>query len=156
PRPEGTNVDLLSKEFTDASSAKIDKAKVESSTVDGDKGTVVVSYELDGTAYNVELSAQKDGKQDLFFDKWSLTGPALNVVSLDSPVADVLTVNVEEDQAKSGTSSFAVYAGLYVFEIPSSKWVSEASVTAQVNFPKAFTPGGEPKEGQVAPTTLNL
>src|SRR5699024_10121385 len=30
PRPEGTNVDLLSKEFTDASSAKIDKAKVES------------------------------------------------------------------------------------------------------------------------------
>src|SRR5699024_7441463 len=40
PRPEGTNVDLLSKEFTDASSAKIDKAKVESSTVDGDKGTV--------------------------------------------------------------------------------------------------------------------
>src|SRR5699024_10408384 len=33
PRPEGTNVDLLSKEFTDASSAKIDKAKVESSTV---------------------------------------------------------------------------------------------------------------------------
>src|SRR5699024_3216250 len=39
---------------------------------------------------------------------------------------------------------------------PSSKWVSEASDTAQVNFPKAFTPGGEPKEGQVAPTTLNL
>jgi hypothetical protein len=156
PRPEGTNVDLLSKEFTDASSAKIDKAKVESSTVDGDKGTVVVSYELDGTAYNVELSAKKDGKQDLFFDKWSLTGPELNVVSLDIPAADGLTVNGEEYKAKSGTTSFAVYPGSYDFEIPSSKWVSEASDTAQVNFPKAFTPGGEPKEGQVAPTTLNL
>src|SRR5699024_176056 len=80
PRPEGKNVDLLSKELTDSSSAKIDKAKLESSTVDGDKGTVVVSYELDGAAYNVELSAKKDGKQDLFFDKWSLTGPELNVV----------------------------------------------------------------------------
>src|SRR5699024_11175087 len=148
PRPEGTNVDLLSKEFTDASSAKIDKAKVESSTVDGDKGTVVVSYELDGTAYNVELSAKKDGKQDLFFDKWSLTGPELNVVSLDIPAADGLTVNGEEYKAKSGTTSFAVYPGSYDFEIPSS--------TAHVNFPKAFTPGGEPKEGQVAPTTLNL
>ncbi|WP_209325434.1 hypothetical protein [Brevibacterium renqingii] len=156
PRPEGTNVDLLSKEFTEPSSAKIERAKVESSKVDGDKGTVVVSYELDGSPYNVELSAKKDGKQDLFFDKWTLTGPELNVVSLDIPAADGLTVNGEDYKAKSGTTSFAVYPGNYEFKIPSSKWVSEASDTAGVNFPKAFAPGGKPNEGQVAPTTLNL
>ncbi len=156
PRPEGTNLDLLSKEFTDASSAKIEKAKVESSKVDGDKGTVTVSYELDGSPYNVDLAAKKDGKQDLFFDKWTMTGPDLNVVSLDVPAADGLTVNGEDYKVKSGTTSFAVYPGNYDFKIPSNKWISEASDTAGVNFPKAFPPGGQPNEGQVSPTTLNL
>ncbi|MGC2942355.1 hypothetical protein [Brevibacterium sp. FAM 24638] len=156
PRPEGTNVDLLEKEFTDSSSAKIEKAKVESSKTDGDKGTVVVSYELDGDPYNVELSAKKDGKQDLFFDKWTMTGPDLNVISLDIPAADGLSVNGKDYKAKSGTTSFAVYPGSYDFTIPKSKWVSEASDTAKVNFPKAFAPGGQPNKGQVAPTTLNL
>ncbi|UVI37260.1 hypothetical protein [Brevibacterium spongiae] len=156
PRPEGTNLDLLSKNFTEASSAKIEKAKVESSKVDGDKGKVIVSYELDGSQYNVELAAKKDGKQDLFFDKWKLTGPELNVISLDVPAADGLTVNGQDYTAKSGTTSFAVYPGNYDFKIPKSKWVSEASDTAGVNFPKAFAPGGQPNEGQVSPTTLNL
>ncbi|WP_166826153.1 hypothetical protein [Brevibacterium limosum] len=155
-RPEGTNLDLLQKEFTDSSSAKIEKAKVESSKTDGDKGTVVISYELDGSPYNVELSAKKDGKQDLFFDKWTMTGPDLNVISLDVPAADGLSVNGTDYKAKSGTTSFAVYPGSYDFTIPKSKWVSEASDTAKVNFPKAFAPGGQPNKGQVAPTTLNL
>ncbi|WP_423057589.1 hypothetical protein [Brevibacterium linens] len=155
-RPEGTNLDLLQKEFTDSSSAKIEKAKVESSKVDGDKGTVVVSYELDGSPYNVELSAKKDGKQDLFFDKWTMKGPDLNVISLDIPAADGLSVNGKDYKAKSGTTSFAVYPGSYDFTIPKSKWISEASDTAKVNFPKAFAPGGKPNKGQVAPTTLNL
>jgi hypothetical protein len=156
PRPDGTNLDLLSKNFTDASSAKIEKAKVESSKVDGDKGTVTVSYELDGNPYQVDLKAKKDGKQDLFFDKWKLTGPELNVISLDIPAADGLTVNGEDYKAKSGTTSFAVYPGTYDFKVPSSKWVSEASDTASVNFPKASAPGSKPNEGQVPPTTLNL
>ncbi|MGO1290446.1 MAG: hypothetical protein ACTMH0_04045 [Brevibacterium linens] len=155
-RPEGTNLDLLQKEFTDSSSAKIEKAKVESSKTDGDKGTVVVSYELDGSPYNVELSATKDGKQDLFFDKWTMKGPDLNVISLDIPAADGLSVNGEDYKAKSGTTSFAVYPGSYDFTIPKSKWISEASDTANVNFPKAFAPGGQPNKGQVSPTTLNL
>ena len=155
-RPEGTNLDLLQKEFTDSSSAKIEKAKVESSKVDGDKGTVVVSYELDGSPYNVELSATKDGKQDLFFDKWTMKGPDLNVISLDIPAADGLSVNGKDYKAKSGTTSFAVYPGSYDFTIPKSKWISEASDTAKVNFPKAFAPGGKPNKGQVSPTTLNL
>ena len=155
-RPEGTNLDLLQKEFTDSSSAKIEKAKVESSKVDGDKGTVVVSYELDGSPYNVELSAKKDGKQDLFFDKWTMKGPDLNVISLDIPAADGLSVNGKDYKAKSGTTSFAVYPGSYDFTIPKSKWISEASDTAKVNFPKAFAPGGKPNKGQVSPTTLNL
>ncbi|WP_169251769.1 hypothetical protein [Brevibacterium sp. 'Marine'] len=155
-RPEGTNLDLLQKEFTDSSSAKIEKAKVESSKTDGDKGTVVVSYELDGSPYNVELSATKDGKQDLFFDKWTMEGPDLNVISLDIPAADGLSVNGEDYKAKSGTTSFAVYPGSYDFTIPKSKWISEASDTAKVNFPKAFAPGGQPNTGQVSPTTLNL
>lgn len=156
PRPEGTNLDLLSKEFTESSSAKIEKAKVESSKLDGDSGKVIVSYELDGSPYNVELSAKKDGKQDLFFDKWTMTGPDLNVISLDIPAADGLSVNGQDYKAKSGTTSFAVYPGNYDFTIPKSKWVSEASDKADVNFPKAFAPGGEPNDGQVAPTTLNL
>ena len=155
-RPEGTNLDLLQKEFTDSSSAKIEKAKVESSKTDGDKGTVVVSYELDGSPYNVELSATKDGKQDLFFDKWTMKGPDLNVISLDIPAADGLSVNGKDYKAKSGTTSFAVYPGSYDFTIPKSKWISEASDTAKVNFPKAFAPGGQPNTGQVSPTTLNL
>ncbi|WP_062241513.1 hypothetical protein [Brevibacterium epidermidis] len=155
-RPEGTNLDLLQKEFTDSSSAKIEKAKVESSKVDGDKGTVVVSYELDGSPYNVELAATKDGKQDLFFDKWTMKGPDLNVISLDIPAADGLSVNGKDYKAKSGTTSFAVYPGSYDFTIPKSKWISEASDTAKVNFPKAFAPGGKPNKGQVSPTTLNL
>ncbi|MGO0605689.1 hypothetical protein [Brevibacterium linens] len=155
-RPEGTNLDLLQKEFTDSSSAKIEKAKVESSKTDGDKGTVVVSYELDGSPYNVELSATKDGKQDLFFDKWTMKGPDLNVISLDIPAADGLAVNGKDYTAKSGTTSFAVYPGSYDFTIPKSKWISEASDTAKVNFPKAFAPGGQPNKGQVSPTTLNL
>lgn len=155
-RPEGTNLDLLQKEFTDSSSAKIEKAKVESSKTDGDKGTVVVSYELDGSPYNVELAATKDGKQDLFFDKWTMKGPDLNVISLDIPAADGLAVNGKDYKAKSGTTSFAVYPGSYDFTIPKSKWISEASDTAKVNFPKAFAPGGQPNKGQVSPTTLNL
>ncbi|SDS96028.1 hypothetical protein SAMN04489752_2965 [Brevibacterium siliguriense] len=155
-RPEGTNLDLLQKEFTDSSSAKIEKAKVESSKVDGDKGTVVVSYELDGSPYNVELSATKDGKQDLFFDKWTMKGPDLNVISIDVPAADGLSVNGKDYKAKSGTTSFAVYPGSYDFTIPKSKWISEASDTAKVNFPKAFAPGGQANKGQVSPTTLNL
>ncbi|WP_413335914.1 hypothetical protein ACH82I_04960 [Brevibacterium sp. GP-SGM9] len=156
PRPEGTNLDLLSKNFTDASTAKIENAKVDSSQVDGDNGTVVVSYDLDGSTYNVELTAKKDGKQDLFFDKWTLTGPALNVISLDIPAADGLSVNGEDYKAKAGTTSFAVYPGNYDFQIPSSKWVSEAQDTAAVNFPQAFAPGSEPNTDQVSPTTLNL
>lgn len=156
PRPEGTNLDLLSKNFTEASSTKVENAKVESSDVDGDKGTVTVSYELDGNAYNVELPAKKDGKQDLFFDKWTLTGPALNVVSLDIPAADGLEVNGVDYQAKSGTTSFAVYPGNYDFNVAGSKWVSAASDTAAVNFPQAFDPGEKPSTDEVAPTTLNL
>ena len=115
-----------------------------------------MSYELDGSEYNVELAAKKDGKQDLFFDKWTLTGPELNVISLDVPAADGLTVNGQDYTAKSGTTSFAVYPGKYDFKIPKSKWVSEASDSAGVNFPKAFAPGGQPNQGQVSPTTLNL
>ncbi|GAA1942557.1 hypothetical protein GCM10009689_24790 [Brevibacterium antiquum] len=156
PRPEGTNLDLLAKDFTDASSAKVENAKVESSKVDGDKGTVVVSYDLDGTKYNVELKAKKDGKQDLFFDKWSLTGPALNVIALDIPASDGLSVNGNDYKAKAGTTSFAVYPGNYDFSIPKSKWVSEAKDTAAVNFPQAFAPGDKPNNEEVAPTTLNL
>lgn len=156
PRPEGTNLDLLSKNFTEASSAKVENAKVESSDVDGDKGNVTVSYELDGNAYNVELPAKKDGKQDLFFDKWTLTGPALNVVSLDIPAADGLEVNGVDYKAKSGTTSFAVYPGNYDFKVAGSKWVSDASDTAAVNFPQAFAPGEKPSTDEVAPTTLNL
>ncbi|SMX98390.1 hypothetical protein [Brevibacterium aurantiacum] len=156
PRPEGTNLDLLSKEFTDASSAKVENAKVESSKVDGDKGTVVVSYDLDGSKYNVELNAKKDGKQDLFFDKWTLTGPALNVISLDIPAADGLSVNGKDYKAQSGTTSFAVYPGNYDFTIPKSKWVGEAKDTAAVNFPQAFAPGDKPNNEEVSPTTLNL
>ncbi|MBM6590428.1 DUF1720 domain-containing protein [Brevibacterium sp. RIT 803] len=156
PRPEGTNLDLLSKDFTDASSAKVENAKVESSNVDGDKGTVVVSYDLDGSKYNVELKAKKDGKQDLFFDKWSLTGPALNVIALDIPASDGLSVNGNDYKAKAGTTSFAVYPGSYDFSIPKSKWVGEAKDTAAVNFPQAFAPGDKPNNEEVAPTTLNL
>ncbi|MGO2028300.1 MAG: hypothetical protein ACTH28_07450, partial [Brevibacterium aurantiacum] len=156
PRPEGTNLDLLSKEFTDASSAKVENAKVESSKVDGDKGTVVVSYDLDGSKYNVELNAKKDGKQDLFFDKWTLTGPALNVISLDIPAADGLSVNGKDYKAQSGTTSFAVYPGNYDFTIPKSRWVGEAKDTAAVNFPQAFAPGDKPNNEEVSPTTLNL
>ena len=156
PRPEGTNLDLLSKEFTEPSSAKVENAKVESSKVDGDNGTVVVSYNLDDTKYNVELKAKKDGKQDLFFDKWSLTGPALNVISLDIPASDGLSVNSQDYKAKAGTTSFAVYPGNYEFTIPKSKWVSEAKDTAAVNFPQAFAPGDKPSNEEVAPTTLNL
>lgn len=156
PRPEGTNLDLLSKEFTDASSAKVENAKVESSKVDGDKGTVVVSYDLDGTKYNVELKAKRDGKQDLFFDKWSLTGPALNVIALDIPASDGLSVNGNDYKAKAGTTSFAVYPGNYDFSIPKSKWVGEAKDTAAVNFPQAFAPGDKPNNEEVSPTTLNL
>ncbi|WP_309132812.1 hypothetical protein [Brevibacterium sp.] len=156
PRPEGTNLDLLSKNFTEGSSAKVENAKVESSSVEGDSGKVVVSYELGGTAYNVELPAKKDGKQDLFFDKWTLTGPALHVISLDIPAADGMTVNGTEYQAQAGTTSFAVYPGNYDFKIPASKWVGEASDTAEVNFPQAFAPGEKPNTEQVAPLTLNL
>lgn len=156
PRPEGTNLDLLSKNFTDNSSTKVENAKVESSNVDGDNGKVVVSYELDGSAFNVELTAKKDGKQDLFFDKWKLTGPALNVISLDVPAADGMTVNGQDYKAQSGTTSFAVYPGNYDFSIPASKWVSKASDTAAVNFPQAFGPGGKPNTDQVSPMTLNL
>ncbi|MCF2571334.1 hypothetical protein [Brevibacterium sp. UCMA 11754] len=156
PRPEGTNLDLLSKDFTDASSAKVENAKVESSKVDGDKGTVVVSYDLDGSKYNVELKAKKDGKQDLFFDKWSLAGPALNVIALDIPASDGLSVNGNDYKAKAGTTSFAVYPGSYDFSIPKSKWVGEAKDTAAVNFPQAFAPGDKPNNEEVAPTTLNL
>ncbi|RBP63688.1 hypothetical protein DFO66_109120 [Brevibacterium sanguinis] len=156
PRPEGTNLDLLSKNFTDGSAAKVSNAKVESSTVDGDSGKVVVSYELAGSTYNVELPAKKEGKQDLFFDKWTLTGPALHVISLDIPAADGMTVNGTKYQAQSGTTSFAVYPGTYEFTIPASKWVGEASDTAEVNFPQAFAPGEKPNTEQVAPLTLNL
>lgn len=156
PRPEGTNLDLLSKEFTEPSSAKVENAKVESSKVDGDKGTVIVSYDLDGTKYNVELKAKKDGKQDLFFDKWSLTGPALNVISLDIPATDALSVNGKDYKAKAGTTSFAVYPGNYEFTIPKSKWVSEAKDTAAVNFPQAFAPGDKPSNEEASPITLNL
>ncbi|MDN5656981.1 hypothetical protein [Brevibacterium sandarakinum] len=156
PRPEGTNLDLLSKEFTEPSSAKVENAKVESSKVDDDKGTVIVSYDLDGTKYNVELQAKKDGRQDLFFDKWSLTGPALNVISLDIPATDSLSVNGKDYKAKAGTTSFAVYPGNYDFTIPKSKWVSEAKDTAAVNFPKAFAPGDKPSDEEVSPMTLNL
>ena len=156
PRPEGTNLDLLSKEFTDASSTKVENAKVESSKVKDEKGTVVVSYDLDGTKYNVELKAKKDGKQDLFFDKWTLTGPALNVISLDIPGTDGLSVNGKDYKAEPGTTSFAVYPGNYDFQIPKSKWVGEAKDTAAVNFPQAFAPGEKPNNDEVSPMTLNL
>lgn len=156
PRPEGTNMDLLSKNFTDASSAKIENAKVETSQVDGDSGKVTVTYELDGSTYNVDLPAKKDGKQNLFFDKWTLTGPALHVISLDVPAADGLKINGTDYTAQAGTTAFAVYPGNYDFSIPASKWVSEASDTAAANFPQAYAPGDQPSTDQVSPLTLNL
>lgn len=156
PRPEGTNMDLLSKNFTDASSAKIENAKVETSQVDGDTGKVTVTYELDGSTYNVDLPAKKDGKQNLFFDKWTLTGPALHVISLDVPAADGLKINGTDYTAQAGTTAFAVYPGNYDFSIPASKWVSEASDTAAANFPQAYAPGDQPSTDQVSPLTLNL
>lgn len=156
PRPEGTNLDLLSTNFTESSAAKIENAKVESSSVDGDNGKVTVTYELDGATYNVDLTAKKEGKQNLFFDKWALTGPALHVISLDVPAADGLTINGTEYKAQAGTTAFAVYPGRYEFSIPASKWVSEASDTAAANFPQAYAPGDQPSGEQVSPLTLNL
>ena len=156
PRPEGTNLDLLSTNFTKASAAKIENAKVESSSVDGDNGKVTVTYQLDGATYNVDLTAKKDGKQNLFFDKWSLAGPALHVISLDVPAADGLTINGTDYRAQAGTTAFAVYPGNYEFSIPASKWVSEASDTAAANFPQAYAPGDQPTGDQVAPLSLNL
>lgn len=156
PRPEGTNLDLLSTNFTESSPAKIENAKVESSNVDGDNGKVTVSYTLDGANYNVDLTAKKDGKQNLFFDKWALTGPALHVISLDVPAADGLTINGTDYKAQAGTTAFAVYPGKYEFAIPASKWVSEASDTAAANFPQAYAPGDQPSGEQVSPLTLNL
>src|SRR5699024_9074224 len=88
--------------------------------------------------------------------QWSLTRPQLNALSLGSPAPDGLTVNGEEYEAKTGTTSFPVYPRSYHCGTPSSKRDSQPSDTAQDNIPHAFSPGGEPKEGQVAPTTLNL
>lgn len=131
--PQGANTDLLDPKYVESSPDKIESATVGDTQIDGDRALVTVNYKISGQDYNMQIFAQKDGKDGLFFDKWKLQGPQVQPVTLETPNKS-LTVNGVDFTTKTADTVYAVFPGTYEFATPDSKYITGAKESASFGF----------------------
>lgn len=138
--PEGTNDSLLDPKYAAKSTEKITDASVKDTQINGDKATITTSYTVGDQPYDMTLTATKDGKQGLFFDKWTLAGPTLQTIAMDLPAIDGVTVNGEAFTPASGRTVYAVLPGSYDVATPEATYYTSAKDQVSVGFSTEETP----------------
>ncbi|MFB9775284.1 hypothetical protein [Brevibacterium otitidis] len=138
--PDGASEKLLLQQIVDGSEQKITDAQVVETTREGKSAKVHTKYTIDGQPYDLILNATKEGRQNLFFDKWTLEPPVLPTVTMEVPPIAGATINGTEFSPESGRVEYAVWPGRYDVSIPESKYVSGAEGNATVGFADADNP----------------
>lgn len=133
--PDGANELLLDPKFAAASEDVITDAQVENTTINGDTATIDAVYTLGGQPHELTLTANKEGRQGLFFDNWVLTGPVLQTIAVELPKIEGATVNGEEfNPEEGGRTEYAVMPGTYAVATPESKYFQAGSDQLTVGF----------------------
>lgn len=84
---------LLSDDVLKESKALMKNPKVVDVSTRGDSADVEISYSIDGTAFDGVVQLSKDGKQGLFFDKWTIDKPLLASVYVYTNEGEKVSVN---------------------------------------------------------------
>ncbi|WP_198394581.1 hypothetical protein [Brevibacterium yomogidense] len=132
--PNGANEALVSPEIFSGSDSAIEDVQVGEADIDGDVATMTASYTLGGQDYELPLTAEKSGKQGVFFDEWTLQPPVLQTLSLDLTQTADATVNGESVDLATGDTEYAVMPGSYELVVPETKYTEEGSAAISVGF----------------------
>lgn len=132
--PNGANEALVSPEIFAASGLSIEDVKVGEADISGDVATMTASYTLGGQGYELPLTAEKSGKQGVFFDEWTLQPPVLQTLSLNLTQTADATMNGEPVDLETGDTEYAVMPGAYELVVPETKYTEEGSASITVGF----------------------
>ncbi|MFL0577347.1 hypothetical protein ACH0BO_11525 [Brevibacterium luteolum] len=132
--PDGASEKLLVQPIVDGSQDKITDTKVVETTRNGDSAKIHTQYSLGGQSYDLVLTATKDGRQGMFFDKWKLEPPVLPTIALEIPPIGGSTINGQEFTPEAGRVEYAVWPGRYDVTTPESKYITSAEGNATVGF----------------------
>ncbi len=132
--PDGASEKLLVQPIVDGSQDKITDTKVVETTRNGDSAKIHTQYSLGGQPYDLVLTATKDGRQGMFFDKWKLEPPVLPTIALEVPPISGSTINGQEFTPEAGRVEYAVWPGRYDVSTPESKYITSAEGNATVGF----------------------
>lgn len=108
---------LLSDDVLGEATALMTNAKVTKVSTRGDSAFAEVSYSIDGTAFDDVLELSKNGKQGVFFDKWTIDKPLLSSIYVYASQGTVVSVN-GTDVDFGQDSELAAYPGIYEIGAP--------------------------------------
>lgn len=126
---------LLSNSVAKVDSATISNPHVDSVKTSNGTTTAAVSYTLDGTTINENLSLNKSGTRFLIFPNWQITTPLVKSVNVTVPdCVETLTVNKVAVTAKNAEKNgnvwrLRVYPGAYSIAAESTDYISGGSTT---------------------------
>lgn len=132
--PNGANEALVTPEVFAASASAIEDVSVGEASINGDVATMAATYTLGGQQYELPLTAEKSGRQGVFFDQWTLTPPVLQTLSLNLTQTAGATINGEPVDLATGATEYAVMPGAYELVVPGSKYTEEGSAAITVGF----------------------
>ena len=145
--PNGANESLVDPDVFAASTSAIEDIQVSEADIDGDTATMTAAYTIDGQDYELPLTADKSGRQGVFFDQWTLQPPVLQTLSVNLTQTADATMNGEPVDLATGATEYAVMPGAYELVVPETTYTEEGSSGITVG----FAPDAEPQ-----PATLNV
>lgn len=132
--PNGANEALISPEIFSASGESVEDVSIGEADIDGDVATMTATYTLGGQDYELPLTAEKSGKQGVFFDEWTLQPPVLQTLSLNLTQTADATLNGEPVDLETSETEYAVMPGAYDLVVPGTKYTEEGSASITVGF----------------------
>ena len=127
---------LLSNNVAKADNATISNPHVDSVKTGNGTTTVAVSYTLDGTTINENLSLNKSGTRFLIFPNWQITTPLVKSVNVTVPdCVETLTVNKVAVTARNVEKTdgnvwkLRLYPGMYSIAAKSTDYISGEPTT---------------------------
>lgn len=130
---------LLSNNVAKVDNATISNPHVTSAKSSNGTTTVAVSYTLDGTTINENLSLNKSGTRFLIFPNWQITTPLVKSVNVTVPnCVESLTVNkvavTAKNVEKTGSNvwKLRLYPGMYSIAAKSTDYISSEPTTFRI------------------------
>ena len=158
PVGDEAETSLLDDDVYAAAEGRVTGYEIKDVEKDGDSATLTVELKgiegIEGGVAEVELTLDKDGRTNVFFDKWSVVdGGLARPVSLSSLESTSLGVNGVEVSVDPGTDSdYWLFPGSYLFDpYVDNEWIVAASnettyVIPGDSYTYAELPEGAPSE----------